>query len=119
MADATEKPRPDESEEGGGPVKTFLEHLEDLRWLLIKAGAALTVGFFVAFYATPELVAILKWPLKQAALVRVNSNEHRTQLRLGTNTLGTIDLTTNQIAGLDLGTNWFSTIQLLPLTVGT
>ena len=120
MAALPKEPPPDDLEDdGGGPVKTFLEHLEDLRWLIIKAGAALVVGFFVAFYATPEIVAILKWPLKQAALVRVNGTDHRTQLRLGTNTIATIDLTTNQIAGLDLGTNWFTTIQLVPATVGT
>ncbi len=120
MAALPKEPPPEDIEDdGGGPVKGFLEHLEDLRWLIIKAGAALLVGFFVAFYATPEIVTVLKWPLKQAALVRVNSTDHRTQIRLGTNTIATLDLTTNQVAGLDLGTNWFSIIQLAPLTVGT
>src|SRR5438477_529969 len=42
MADPIEESRPEETEEdGGGPVKTFLEHLEDLRWMLIKSGADL------------------------------------------------------------------------------
>lgn len=118
MAALPQEPPDDIEDDGGGPVKGFLEHLEDLRWLIIKAGTALVVGFFVAFYATPEIVTVLKWPLKQAALVRINA-DHRTQIRLGTNTLATFDLTTNQIAGLDLGTNWFSTIQLVPMTVGT
>jgi hypothetical protein len=33
MAGDHEAERPDEAE--GGPVKTFLEHLEDFRWVLI------------------------------------------------------------------------------------
>jgi len=35
----------DQDEEEGGPVKSFLEHLEDLRWVLIKSLAALGVAF--------------------------------------------------------------------------
>ena len=67
MADPTEEPRPDESEEdGGGPVKTFLEHLEDLRWMLIKSGTALLIGMIVCLYATNKVVSILKWPLERA-----------------------------------------------------
>ena len=31
-------------EEEGGPVKSFLEHLEDLRWVLIKSGVAAGVA---------------------------------------------------------------------------
>ena len=34
---ASHAPEPlTEEEEEGGPVKSFLEHLEDLRWVLIK-----------------------------------------------------------------------------------
>ena len=43
---ATEPDRPDESPEGG-PVKTFLEHLEDFRWVLIKSIVALFLGMLV------------------------------------------------------------------------
>lgn len=60
-------PQPEEAdEEEGGPIKTFLEHLEDLRWVLIKAGSALVVGFFACFAAGPQIVAFLKWPLINA-----------------------------------------------------
>ncbi|PYK57511.1 MAG: hypothetical protein DME21_17080, partial [Verrucomicrobia bacterium] len=70
MADPTEESRPEETEEdGGGPVKTFLEHLEDLRWMLIKSGAALLVGMIVCLYATHQVVTILKRPLQHAALI--------------------------------------------------
>jgi sec-independent protein translocase protein TatC len=117
MADFSKAP-PDEPDDGGGPVKTFLEHLEDFRWMIIKAGAALLVCFIASFYAVPEIVAVLKWPLKNSALVRVN-DERKMLVRMGTNTLGNFDLTTNQIGDLDLGTNWFSVVQLEPMTVGT
>ena len=69
MADSTDEPRPDDFEEGGGPVKTFLEHLEDLRWLLVKSGAALLLGLIVCLYTTDKIVWILKRPLEQAALI--------------------------------------------------
>ncbi|HEX7653957.1 MAG TPA: twin-arginine translocase subunit TatC [Verrucomicrobiae bacterium] len=112
MADAY--PEPPDDQDGGGPVKSFLEHLEDFRWLVIKISAALFISFLVCCYAVPYIVAVLKWPLEQAALVRVNE-EYRALVRVGDTSLTTIELTTNKIAGLDLGTNWFSVIQLQPV----
>ncbi len=117
MADPTKEPLFDE-DDGGGPVKSFLEHLEDFRWLIIKAGSALMIGFFVSFYAVPQIVAVLKWPLQHAALVRVG-DEHKTLVRFGTNTLATLELATNRLGGVDLGTNWFSVIQVEPVEVGS
>src|SRR5271154_6531034 len=101
MADFSKK-TPPEAEDGGGPVKSFLEHLEDFRWLVIKSGAALLVSLIVCLYAVPQIVAILKWPLSHAALVRVNG-ERKALVRFDTNTVATLDLMTNQIGGLDLG----------------
>jgi sec-independent protein translocase protein TatC len=118
MADASPEPRPDDDLDGGGPVKSFLEHLEDFRWLIIKIAAALGVSFIVCCYAVPQIVAVLQWPLKQASLVRVG-DEHRALVRLGTNTLATLTLETNQVGGVDLGSNWFSVIQIEPVTVGS
>lgn len=118
MADFSQSPPPDDPEDGGGPVKSFLEHLEDFRWLLIKTGAALLVCLIVCLYAVPEIVAVLKWPLSRAALVRVN-NERKALVRVGTNTLTTLDLATNRIGGLDLGTNWFTVLQIEPVQVGS
>src|SRR5437762_13768417 len=95
MADPTEEPRPDESEEeGGGPVKTFLEHLEDLRWMLIKSGVALLITMIVCLYGTSQIVSILKRPLQQAALIKIGHTQ-RTVVRFGTNTLATFESTTN------------------------
>src|SRR5437870_3194346 len=119
MADPTDEPRPEDFEEdGGGPVKTFLEHLEDLRWLLVKSGAALLVSLIVCLYATSTIVTILKWPLKQAALIPVG-HQQRAIVRFGTNTLTTFDTPTNRLGPLDLGTNWVSVVQIEPVSVGT
>jgi sec-independent protein translocase protein TatC len=118
MADPNEDLRADKADDAGGPVKTFLEHLEDLRWMLIKSGAALLVALIACLYAVPAIVWVLKRPLTHAALMHAH-NEHRTVLRLGTNTVATLDLVTNHIAGLDLGSNWFSIIQLEPVQSGS
>ena len=60
MADPTQDPHSDdwEQEEGGGPVKSFLEHLEDLRWMIVKSGAALLVAMIVCLYGTSQIIAL-------------------------------------------------------------
>jgi sec-independent protein translocase protein TatC len=118
MADSTPKSPPAGPEDEGGPVKSFLEHLEDFRWLVIKSGAALLICLIVCLYAVPQIVSILKWPLSHAALVRVH-DERKALVRFGTNTVATLELTTNQIGGLDLGTNWFTVLQVEPVVVGS
>src|SRR6266702_754410 len=105
MADPTEEPRPEESEEDGdGPVKTFLEHLEDLRWMLIKSGSALLIGMIVCLYATNKVVSILKWPLERAALIQVG-HKQKVLFKLGEAQLFTLQPPTNRIGSLDLGSN--------------
>ena len=47
----------------GGPVKSFLEHLEDLRWVIIKAGIALVVGMIVCIASANYLIEVMKIPL--------------------------------------------------------
>jgi len=118
---ATQDPRPDdweEEEQGGGPVKSFLEHLEDLRWMIIKSGAALLVAMIVCLYGTSTIIALLKRPLAQAALMQVG-REQKVLVRFGTNNIATFETETNQFNGLDLGTNWFVIAYLEPVTTGT
>lgn len=45
----------------------FLDHLEELRWRLIKSIIAVAVISVVAFYFTDYLFKVLWYPLKQAA----------------------------------------------------
>lgn len=58
----------DEEEEGGGPVKSFLEHLEDLRWTIIKSSAALVVAMIVCLVAAPKVFSVMSKPLELANL---------------------------------------------------
>ena len=60
-------------EEDGGPVKSFLEHLEDLRWVLIKTVAAIVIGMTTCLVIAPYLVRILEHPLVHSGLkVEIN-----------------------------------------------
>ncbi len=56
----------EEPDEEGGPAKSFLDHLEDLRWVLIKSLAALGIGMLICLIAGDHVVTILKWPLRHA-----------------------------------------------------
>lgn len=57
----------DEDEEGG-PVKSFLEHLEDLRWVLIKIIASVLVSMTICMVAAPTIVQLLIYPKNQTDL---------------------------------------------------
>src|SRR5512144_2084479 len=52
-----------EGEDGGGEVKSFLEHLEDLRWTLIKSLTALVLAMIVCLVAGDRVASILERPL--------------------------------------------------------
>jgi Tat protein translocase TatC len=71
MAEPSDTPPPDHEldEEGELETKPFLDHLEDLRWTLLKSLAALFVTISVAFYGLPWIMAALVWPLHGVANV--------------------------------------------------
>ena len=115
MADH-EAERPDEAE--GGPVKTFLEHLEDFRWVLIKSIVALFLGMLVCLFAANYVVQIIKWPLKHAPISFSGTNQIAV-VSFGTNHVGNFKLTAEQQRSLALGPNRFVSIQVEPLTLGT
>ncbi len=60
-------------EHEGGPTKTFLEHLEDLRWVLMKCAAIIAVTFMLCLFASPTLVEVLKRPLIEA---NIHNSKH-------------------------------------------
>lgn len=49
-----------------GPRQPILEHLEELRWRLVKSAAALTVGAVVAFFFRDWLFELLENPYRRA-----------------------------------------------------
>lgn len=118
MADDTpEVIDPEEQEVAGGAVKTFLEHLEDLRWVLVKSGAALLLAMMVCLFAAPQIMAILKWPLTRAALIPLGNRE--VQVKLAGSTIGTFDPSTNNFGSLDLNGKTNVVLNLVPTLVGT
>lgn len=106
-----------EEEEEGGPVKSFLEHLEDLRWVLIKSIAALSVAVLLCLIAGNYVVAILKHPLTKANLHYAGTNQVVTVL-FGTNRLGVFPLSAEEQESLDLGTNRFVAVRVEPRRLG-
>ena len=123
MADGDEVLRPEEEEVGGGAIKSFLEHLEDLRWMLIKACGALFVAFVVCLFCTKQLVYVLNWPRVKAqqrhvALVPEDTNQIFT-VQFGGVTLFTGPSKTNQFGPLNLGTNQYVTLNFEPVLIGT
>src|SRR5882724_5179792 len=68
MADAIEPeilPPVPEEPEGGSEAKSFLDHLEDLRWMLIKMAATLAVAMGVCFFFAPYVLKVFTHPLQQ------------------------------------------------------
>jgi sec-independent protein translocase protein TatC len=116
MAGDPASERPNEAE--GGPVKTFLEHLEDLRWVLIKSLVALGVAVLLCLLAGNYVVQIIKWPLTHASISYPGTNQI-VAVSFGTNRLGAFQLTAGQQKALNLGTNRFVSVQVEPLVIGT
>ena len=104
----------------GGPVKPFLEHLEDFRWLLIKCVVVTLVGMVICLAAGDHLLEVIKWPLKQSAV----KNDHATTNHLmvvmtGTNLLGKLTPPPGMEKMFDFGTNRRVVFELAPVKIGT
>jgi sec-independent protein translocase protein TatC len=117
MAGDSESERPDETAEGG-PVKSFLEHLEDFRWLLIKCAVALALAMLVCLIGANYVVSIIKWPLTRASVSFPGTNQ-MVGVRFGGHSLGNFEIPPEQQPALHWGTNRFVAVVVEPLTVGT
>jgi sec-independent protein translocase protein TatC len=107
---------PPGAEEEGGPVKSFLEHLEDLRWMLVKCLSTLVVGIIICLLAGKYLVAFMTWPLQNVTLL-FEPETTLVPVLLGTNSIGTVDWN-----GLEVpreGTNPVTAVRLVPVLSGT
>lgn len=118
MADSPEEPLLDEEEEGGGPVKSFLEHLEDLRWVLIKTISATLIAMVVCLLGAGKLVQVLTVPLEEARKSKPRS-EYQLSVWFQTNLLQVFYLNTNAVGSLDLGTEREVALEVKPVKVGT
>jgi sec-independent protein translocase protein TatC len=102
----------------GGPVKSFLEHLEDFRWLLIKCAAALALTMLVCLIGANYVIGVLKWPLTHAKASFPGTNQV-VAVSFGGNSVGNFTLTAEQQKIFNLGTNRFVAVQVGPMTDGT
>ena len=107
----------DQEEEEGGPVKSFLEHLEDLRWVLIKSIAAAGVAMISCFFAGNYVFQVIAWPLKRAPFYA--GQEPQVRVLLGTNQLGVFHVGTNDALSSLAGTNRYVRLDISPVTLGT
>jgi len=117
MADISQEPEADAEDDGGGPVKSFLEHLEDFRWLLIKCVVTLGLAMLVCLIAANFVIGIIKWPLTQAK-ARYPGTNQIVSVSFGSNHLGNYPLTPDQQALLGTGTNRFATLRIEPIRLG-
>jgi len=108
----------EQPEEEGGPVKSFLEHLEDLRWVLIKSGVAAGVAMLACLLAGNYVVRVLEWPLTRAP-VRHSAKTQTVRVLFGTNQLSVLQVTTNSPLASLVGTNPFVRLELMPVFQGT
>src|SRR5512141_1728936 len=94
----------EQEEEEGGPVKSFLEHLEDLRWVLIKSLAFAGVAMLGCLLGGNYVMKALMWPLKRAP-ARHAANTQTFRVTLGTNQIGIFRVGTNEPFAALAGTN--------------
>jgi sec-independent protein translocase protein TatC len=91
--------------------------------MLIKTAAAVFLGMCVCLFAVKYVTAILTWPLKRAEhrnlyFMPANTNQ-LLHVHIGTYSFPTIELKTNRIGNIELGTNKEVTWQLEPVVVGS
>ena len=113
-------------EEEGGPVKSFLEHLEDLRWVLIKGVVAVGVLMVVCLIGANYILAVVKWPLERADRSRkqpdtelvVSIGTNILTAHPGTNFIRELGFTNQNRIGFELvpkliGSNYLLTVQII------
>jgi len=89
-------------EEGGGPIKSFLEHLEDLRWTLIRCSVSVFLGILACLTAGNFIISLLEAPLVRAQKARPDK-EPVVVITMGTNILSRLPAKTFPLPGS--GTN--------------
>ena len=124
------EPEPEPAEEGGGPIKAFLDHLEDFRWVLIKVMSAVLVAMMISLVGGNWLVEVLARPLVTGQKLYVSGRLYDVNLYAATpkqQTAVPLFLGTNQLAKIrveDLkryhaGTNRIDSLKFAPVTIGT
>src|SRR5438477_7053647 len=117
MPTETEELRPEfeeVQEEEGGPVKSFLEHLEDLRWVLIKIAVVVAVAMLLCLIAGDKVVKIVEGPLDKAK-VRFPSSVQVVTFFIGEIKLWSLQIDTKKQPAFLGSTNRFVAVQVEPI----
>jgi len=61
-------PSPEPQSEDRSPSKPLLEHLEDLRWVLLKSLSVLLIACVGCFFFAPKIIDFLQYPLKKSGV---------------------------------------------------
>jgi sec-independent protein translocase protein TatC len=119
MADISQEPEVDADDDGGGPVKSFLEHLEDFRWLLIKCVVTLGLAMLICLIGANYVIAIIKYPLSHCTVSYPGTNQV-VSVSFGTNHLANYSLSPEQqeLLGTE-SSNRFASVTIEPIRLGT
>lgn len=107
-----------EAEDEGGPIKPFLEHLEDLRWVLIKCVVSVALGMLLCLIGANYVLEVLKWPLIKADRMR-DKPAHEVAFFIGTNMWAKIKPGVSNFGALNIGSNAVTALEIVPIPVGT
>jgi sec-independent protein translocase protein TatC len=119
MADLPQEPGLLDDDDGGGPVKSFLEHLEDFRWLLIKCAVTVGLAMLVCLIGANYVMTLIKRPLTQAHVSYPGTNQI-VSVSFGTNHLGNYPITPEQQGLLGTSpTKRYATVTVEPVRLGT
>ena len=109
----------DHSDEGeGGPVKSFLDHLEDLRWVLIKGVVAVGVLMIICLIGANYVLTAVKWPLQRADQYRKVPGLELSFL-MGSNVISTVHPGTNVLGDLGFSNQTRLAFEFVPRLVGS
>ena len=75
----------------GGPVKNFLEHLEDFRWVLVKSAVAVGIAMLLCLIGANYVIEVIKWPMTRAQ-IHYPLADKIAVVNFGTNQLGKFKL---------------------------
>jgi sec-independent protein translocase protein TatC len=106
---------PDQEEEGG-PVKSFLDHLEDLRWTLIKSASVLGVAIIICLIGGNTIARILNWPRERAGIPYKGTNQIAT-FYFATNRVWEIEVPPGTNGAFPYGTNILQDVRLVPTPI--
>src|SRR5258708_18476179 len=103
--------------EDPGPRKGFLDHLEDLRWTLVKCASAIMVAVIICLFLGPKLVWVFERPLRHMNMFQP-SGPPTMSIELGDTNLGPYKLKPGEVVGgQTLSNGDHGKLKLVPIIV--